>query len=347
MDEKWSSSVGSRYVSSSSSGGDNNNKSIEDGWIRVGTPPSSNEKVKSLTKSERRRRRRSERRRQRREERALSDQFDDMVDDPILARALRESRKVYNSPKEKLSLKEKISRSTIKINRIKKKLHQIDKLESKEMSDLNDAEIKKIERRGSFEMKLRDEEEIVRDCEAKIAAQRRAMECVAKVQFDKNFACPLCYEVMEAAVRVLPCEHTFCRVCIENALQCSLKKDLSKEKQMEMIRCPICRQTLYDKDTKRVNTKPAKSIRKKISKAKGTCHCGKVVALSSLREHLRSCGDGTCRAMFGATPNLGGGFRQPKLHDTPSSARALLYGDYDEEAELQAALVESMRIAGL
>ena len=185
----------------------------------------------------------------------------------------------------------------------------------------------------------------MRDCEKKIEARRRAIDCVAKVKFDTAFACPLCYEVMEAAVQVLPCEHVFCRVCIENALQCSLKKEVSKEKQIEMIRCPLCRHSLYKNG--KVNTKPARSVRKKISKSKGTCHCGEVVPLSKLREHLRSCGDGTCRAMFGAKPNFGGGFRQPKLHESPSSPVTAFLENYDEEAELQAALVESMRIAGL
>ena len=314
----------------------------EDGWVTVGTPP----KPKILSKNERRRKRRSEKRRQKREEAQMKKTREEefILDDPILARALAESRKMYHQPK-KLTLKEKIEKSKVQINRIMKKLRQIEKLESREESELNDAERKKIARRESFELKLRDEEEIVRDCEKELESQRRAIDCVSKVQFDTKFACPLCYEVMEAAVRVLPCEHTFCRVCIEDALQYSSRKHLSKEKQIEMIRCPICRQCVYKNG--KVNTKPARSVRKKISKSKGTCHCGKVVPLSQLREHLRTCGDGTCRAMFGAKPNLGSGFRQPKIHEAPTSPVPAFLGDYDEEAALQAALVESMQLAGL
>ena len=59
-----------------------------------------------------------------------------MVDDPILARALAESRKMYHQPK-KLTLKERIEKSKVQINRIMKKLRQIEKLESREESELN------------------------------------------------------------------------------------------------------------------------------------------------------------------------------------------------------------------
>ena len=51
--------------------------------------------------------------------------------------------------------------------------------------------------------------------------------------------------------------------------------------------------------------------------------------------------------MFGAKPNLGSGFRQPKIHEAPTSPVPAFLGDYDEEAALQAALVESMQLAGL
>tara|TARA_B100000161_G_C33395017_1_gene343974 strand:- start:100 stop:258 length:159 start_codon:yes stop_codon:yes gene_type:complete len=52
--------------------------------------------------------------------------------------------------------------------------------------------------------------------------------------------------------------------------------------------------------------------------------------------------------MFGAKPNLGSGFRQPKIHEAPTSPVSSFLGvDYDEEAALQAALVESMQLAGL
>lgn len=51
-----------------------------------------------------------------------------------------------------------------------------------------------------------------------------------------DLACPICLGALEAAVRA-PCEHTFCRLCAERALQWD-------------PRCPMCRQSLAPQDLK-------------------------------------------------------------------------------------------------
>jgi len=261
--------------------------------------------------------------------------------DPILERALKRSLEYVKEVKE--STPERLS---VRARRLRKKIQEIIKLEERDENSLTNAERAKIGRRDAFETEL---DEVQKSIDA-AEAEKEALERVCEVQFDNKFACPICSEVMEAAVKVLPCKHAFCRACIETTLDKAVRNHRDSMSDL-VLKCPICRSNLYDNASKRVHTRPARSLRKRISKASGTCHCGRVMPLSTLRSHLRECGSDTLRALYGEKPSFGNErFRQPdvdKIKQSQQSYRRMSSSDYDEEAALQAALVESMRTAGL
>lgn len=93
------------------------------------------------------------------------------------------------------------------------------------------------------------------------------------IRFDEKFACPICQEVFESATMIEQCSHIFCRDCALSVVDCS-KKCL----------CPLCRVPFSSK-----HLKAATSMRKRMAKHTGFCHCGEEVALSQLRAHIRSC----------------------------------------------------------
>eukprot|EP00939_MAST-03C_sp_MAST-3C-sp1_P005269 g5269.t1 len=260
----------------------------------------------------------------------------DSVLDRALKRSLENVKQVKESTPERFRIRER---------RIQKKLEEISKLETRDEDSLTTAERKKIERKEELESKLIDVQNAIDTSKD----QEDALERVCKVRFDPKFACPVCSEVMEAAVKVLPCKHVFCRACIEKTLDNAVRNHRDNTSGL-ILKCPICRTNLYDRSSKRVHTRPAKKFRKRLGKVTGTCHCGREMPLSSLRSHLRECGSKAVRALYGEKPRFGNGrFKQPdieKIRQSQSKYRRAS-ADYDEEAALQAALVESLRTAGM
>lgn len=98
-----------------------------------------------------------------------------------------------------------------------------------------------------------------------------------KVKWDDRFQCPICCEVLEAATLIEGCQHAFCRVCVLSLV------DATKPGKKTL--CPMCRIPFEPPSLKAAST-----LRKKMSKRTGHCHCGEEIALSKLRNHLRYCG---------------------------------------------------------
>ena len=71
------------------------------------------------------------------------------------------------------------------------------------------------------------------------------------------------------------CSHIFCRDCALSVVDTAGSKKCL---------CPLCRIPFSGKQLK-----AATSLRKKMAKHTGICHCGKEIALSQLRAHLRCC----------------------------------------------------------
>lgn len=118
----------------------------------------------------------------------------------------------------------------------------------------------------------------------------------------------MCFELIEVPTALQPCGHEFCRACIEAVVK--------RAKRGAEVACPLCRTVFYDGATKTARLEASVATRHKLKTTMGTCHCGERLPLSSLRDHLRKCGDpAVCyqpRAKFGHT------FAKP---DFPKAAR--------------------------
>ena len=267
------------------------------------------------------------------------------IDEPAIKRALEESLvTMASAPVAKEAAEDPI----VAAKRVQKKLRAIASLEERASrgSPLSEAEKAKLARKGELETDLAlAEAEIAAEVAAAANAvqeEKQGMENVRKVEFDTDrFACPICCDVMDAATTVMPCEHTFCRECIEEALKRTISSSMTVAQRMEAVVCPLCRTALFNKSKGKVLTRPAAHLRKKIAKARGTCHCGEEMPLGTLREHLRHCGVGT--AIFGERKQYKNEFEQPPVLDAPSREGWQWTGRaYDEDAMMQAALAESL-----
>ena len=76
-----------------------------------------------------------------------------------------------------------------------------------------------------------------------------------------NFSCSICTDLLEDAITLRECEHSFCRGCIDNVIATS-------KGCCETLRCPDCRTKFKAK--KDVN-KPSRFMRNMLSEIKLKC----------------------------------------------------------------------------
>ena len=281
------------------------------------------------------------------------DIFDIGRDDPAIARALEESLHLARSPSVQQQQDRPAPDSpSVIVRRLQKKLTQIVKLEARE-GLLSAAEREKLARKPELLLELAEAEaEIAAQKAAAVAAvedERHALASVTKVEFDSDrFGCPICLGVLDAATTLSACKHTFCRECLETALQAAIHENMNTQERIEAVVCPLCRTQLFDQKEQKVLTKPATKLKKKLAKAIGKCHCGDEVPLSMLREHLRGCGPGA-EILYQERKQYKNEFEQPAIVVGPSFfARAgwkITPRAYNEDDALQEALAESMRLA--
>merc|ERR1711871_1807973 len=110
----------------------------------------------------------------------------------------------------------------------------------------------KLSRKPEFEAVCVEAEAAIAMEEAAAATaledRKIGMQNVTKVQFDTDkFACPICCDVLEAATTMRPCNHTFCRECIEEALKKMIDANMTVQQRMEAVICPLCRTQLWNK----------------------------------------------------------------------------------------------------
>jgi len=233
---------------------------------------------------------------------------------PGLTRALAESLASLDS--SALEKPEAVRERHLKT--LRKKLAATVSLAEKPLKDLDQGQRDKLSRRAGIEAEIaRIEAEVAAENEARIEAcavaastQRRIAEAAVKVQFDEEFACPICTEPLEAATYALPCRHAFCRRCLEVAM--ARATAVSRGDPSACV-CPLCRSCLFDAATGKLSTEPARALRKRMAtKKRGTCVCGAEVSLSSLREHMRQC-DGVAPGIEQKPKFSGHEFEQPML----------------------------------
>eukprot|EP00937_MAST-01D_sp_MAST-1D-sp2_P000612 g612.t1 len=133
------------------------------------------------------------------------------------------------------------------------------------------------------------------------AARKAALQDTLKVEFDSQFACSICCEVLEAATAVEGCRHVFCRACLEDVA--------ARATVPAHCVCPLCRASLFDGE--RMRLRPARELRRRMAKRTGRCHCGKEVPLSQLRAHLRACG--LAGAHYMEKPKFKHSYRKPSF----------------------------------
>ena len=174
------------------------------------------------------------------------EQYSDV--DAVLARALEAS--LDSQPSVAAATPHK------RVKSLQKKLRAIAELEARAAAEgagcLNEAERQKIGKKSTLTLDLAEAQAVVASHKAEAAAavaeNHDAMLRVTGVEFDMDkFGCPICREAMEAATTVLPCGHTFCRECLEQALQHAV--DVSSddlvlqcpEDVWASCCCPMCR----------------------------------------------------------------------------------------------------------
>jgi len=283
-----------------------------------------------------------------------SDADDGMLDigsdEPAMARALEESLRIARNSSEQQLERPAVVHVTVR--RLQKKLNAIAKLEAKG-SPLSDSERLKVSRKEEVLQELDEiNAEIAAQQAADVAAledEKQALASVTKVEYDNDrFGCPICLGVLDAATTLVACKHTFCRECLEIALQAAIHENMNTQERIEAVVCPLCRTQLYDQKEQKVLTKPAAKLKKKLAKAMGKCHCGAEMPLSVLREHLRGCGPGA-DLLYEDRKEYKNEFEQPAIVVGPSFyARAgwkITPRAYNEDDALQEALAESMREA--
>lgn len=284
-------------------------------WISVGTPPKESPLTKQQVKNKRRGERRSKK-------------------VPVLPESSSSETEEEDDNETARDLERRF-------RRLSKTLKQIEQAETKLRRGLDDeAVVAKVRRKASVAAELetvREELEIIEDRRraANVAAQaaaalvalRREAEAqlVLSVKFDDKFACPICTELVEAAVSV-SCSHVFCRACLED--------HVAKATGPADCVCPMCRSPLLVDG--RVDAKPA-NVRVRLKYVTGTCHCGAVLPLSKLRDHLRTCGPKSF--LFPPRRKFGHEFKQPAFVTAKQKGPS---GDWDQ-IQLQAALLASMQ----
>lgn len=244
-----------------------------------------------------------------------------------------------------------------RFRRLSKTLKQIEAAEEKVRAGLCAADsqlLAKIQRRESVGAELESVRQMVAQVEDKRCARAtaraaasaelaRAREAEAllilSVRFDEKVACPICTEVIEAAVSVPSvCAHVFCRACLEDHVA-------KADKPAECV-CPLCRAPLCDPTTLRVEARPAYQARARLKYLNGTCHCGLSLPLNKLRDHLRSCGPKA--SLFAPRRKFGHEFKQPRFvganngHNNQQHVSRRIDYEREERLQLQAALLASV-----
>lgn len=334
-------------------------------------------KSKSARKNERRkelkRLRREQQQKEQKEEEQKNDRTtatycdEDVEDEILLARmvSLEESNSNSNlDPRKK------------RLRKLRKKLSEAKALSAKLKEKLDEEQQRKVEQIPFFQQEIislendieaeqladiqkeKEEQEELRKANQERLAEWKAWSDGAIVKGfgdDDEFSCPLCAGPLEAAMITIPCQHVFCRACLEDSLAAAA---IRSQGDPTSIVCPLCRCSLLDsKDTTlRVTVEAAERIRRKMKKKKCVCRCGTEISLGSLRLHLRNCEEGA-PALFGGDERKCFGhekFEQPKLD--PVKIQQWKGGEhsisidvpegYDEEAEIQAAILMSLNIGG-
>lgn len=250
-----------------------------------------------------------------------------------------------------------------RLRNLRKQVRAIDVLAQSPIEKLNPAQRAKMERKPVL---VADINELMAwaaiEAEAHKAAEDAAAIALAertdqmqkvlqKVSFDMEFACPICTDVLEAATVALPCRHVFCRACLEMAM--ARAATASSGDPLACI-CPLCRSCLFDPSSGKIATEPARQVRRRMGSKKGKCQCGASVPMTSFRQHLRTC-DATSSVYGEKRKIFGHEFAQPSLDpercrllssgrkgELPLRARVSIPEGYDEDCEVQAALLESL-----
>mmetsp|Transcript_22684 Transcript_22684/g.65341 ORF Transcript_22684/g.65341 Transcript_22684/m.65341 type:complete len:415 (+) Transcript_22684:116-1360(+) len=315
-------------------------------------------------------------------------------DDEALRRALAASLIETNTPvaqnvnsTSKTACSDNIDDDVRKkqLRNLRKKISAAEALRSIPTTDLDASQKAKLERLPSLvseatavqedldreekERRLLEEERKVREMAAHKQRIREwtdlsdgiAVEGFRAGADQDEFACPLCAGPLEAATACTPCKHSFCRACLEDALDAAASRTGGDPKS---LCCPLCRSLLYDAKSDTMLVEGATNVRRRMRKRKCSCRCGEEVLLSSLRAHLRQCDaaapelfKGDEKKRFGHTffrpwldPDLVAemagrkkrpGGSGPIRSSRQAIQRGLVTEDYDEDAALQAALALS------
>nr|XP_034341966.1 E3 ubiquitin-protein ligase RNF138-like isoform X2 [Arvicanthis niloticus] len=93
---------------------------------------------------------------------------------------------------------------------------------------------------------------------------------------EDDFYCPICQEVFKTPVRVVACQHVFCRKCFLTAM---------KESR---IHCPVCRGNVTRRE--RACPERALDIETIMRSFPGNCRCcSQRVELYRMRQHYKTC----------------------------------------------------------
>jgi len=181
------------------------------------------------------------------------------------------------------------------LKKVRKALRAVDELAGVSAEALSVEQRAKLGRRCALEASEAATAAMLDEVEREEAKQDAIAAALDAVRFDAEFECGVCFEVVEVPTAVSPCGHEFCRACVESVVR--------RARRGSEVACPLCRAVFYDGAARSARLKVAHATRHKLKTASGTCHCGETLPLSTLREHLRRCGDAAPhyapRAKFG------------------------------------------------
>lgn len=183
------------------------------------------------------------------------------------------------------------------LKRLRKVLRGIEELSCSRT--LSPEQRAKLERKEDLEASTAATEARLAELARERARQDEIVRALESVVCDPS--CGICFELIEVPTAVQPCKHEFCRGCIESVVR--------RAKRVPEVACPLCRVNFYDAATKTARLEPALATRQTLKTTVGTCHCGQSMNLSSLRDHLRNCGDPA--SCYAPRPKFGHTFAKP------------------------------------